>query len=509
MEANEKESLLEVQEYITALENCLSEYTGFTFSLATELSSNEPGTIDLGFSLNGPINYPYLIEFGERLVSEIIDILMESINKNEELDWEMFYKLKEKLSLSFIFGVTDNKKVEHKRLNFLRDLIFVGNKTYESAPANIGVIYCKTSYLNILKDRYNCEILILEDPINIRDFFIKEKPFLRIIDGETLNLIVNEEFLVIGLTRNISNNGGLSQHIIEDFNKARLEKNKKAVITFLLSTLDKLKQEDNLHYYDGLDIDKKEQIVEAVINAIKEGVLQTKFEDGVDLFELIYFRMENKRLSIYNKEDFIITCNNGEWKIKNYHLLQYIILQYAMLRTHIYLALEDHSKDSKIWANAVQGTNIIINTIESLAGTHSSSIIMFVSDRLNNPQVSYSLTEQEAKELLSVAPLKKRDIKNLYLEVIKNNGNHLNLMEVNEKFLSNICVVDGALVLDDTFNILSYGEVIDVSSRDTLGNTFGTGTNACEVASTDDLAIKVSEDGEIKVYLLGNSILNI
>ena len=514
MNTNIAEISEDVQRYIKALENFLSEYTGFSVELPLEASSESPGLVTTGFSLKRPINYPYFDQFADRLVAKILDILGE--NKIQEIDWEIFYTLKEKLSLSFIFGGINNAEEEFKRLSFIRDLIFVGSKTYESVPANIGVIYCDTNYLDTLKNRYNCELLLLKEPLNIKDFFIREKPFLRIIDGETLNLLVNEEFLVIGLTRNISNNESLSQQIIDEFNKGRLSKNKNAVLEFIEDSIDnKMKHTEvfkrlKLQPLEGINEKKVEEILEQVIGLLKGGVRQAKVSEDGESLDFIYFKMENAKLSIYNNEDFIITFMNGEWKMKNYHLLQYVILQHALIRTHIYLPLEDATKESEILSNAVKGMDILLNTIEKLASTHESSIVMFLTDYQGFEQVSYSLTEQDAKHLITNAPLKKREFDNLYLEVIKRDQHHLNLMEVNEKFLSNLCVVDGALVLDDTFNIISYGEVIDVSSKETLGSTFGTGTNACEVASSNNgLTIKVSEDGEIKVYMNGRNIMTI
>lgn len=503
----------EVKEYLLRLENILSDYIGNKVFLPIEEMS-ELGEIEIGLSIEGTVQYPYIEEFGYNLGTKIVNLLDESINKTKSLDWELFYNLKLKLSLSFIFGNLNDTKLDFRRVEFLNDLIEISSRTYESAPANIGILYCEETSLEML-DQYNIDIIKIQQNGKIKDFFEKEKPFLRLVDGESVNLLINDKFQVYGIIRSNKDELDLSKEIIKQFESYKLKRNLSAVKKYFVEIIDEQmeKTDEILTKYFGEDrnnkIEKSDEMLKFLFGFVKEKLSKAYSDIDSNEPQFIYFRAENAKVNVYNKEDFIISFDKGDWKLRNFHLLQYIILQYSLLRTQIFIGIEEDPTDSYIIKNALKCIETLIENIIFLSKNKISSIIMFASNRGKNDCWNNSLTEEEAIEILESAPLKKNDSEKLYIELIKRNGHHLNIAEVNSKFLGNLCAIDGALVLDDTFNILSFGEIIDVAVQKHDSNIYGTGTNACKVASEKDLAIKISEDGDIKVYLMGRNILTI
>ncbi|UDW08393.1 hypothetical protein FHP23_010550 [Bacillus cereus] len=503
----------EVEEYLSKFENILSDYIGNKVSLPIE-DISESGEITIGLRLGGLVQYPYIEEFADLLGIKIVNLLEESINKTESLDWEIFHKLKLKLSLSFIFGELNDTKVDFSRVEFLNDLIEISSRTYESTPANIGILYCEECSLEKL-EQYNIDIIKLQNNSKIKDFFEKEKPFLRLVDGESVNLLMNNKFEVYGIVRSNKEELDLSKEIIKQFENYKLKRNLSAVKEYFVGIIDEqivngsgILKEHIVETIGDHSV-KGDEILKAIFGLVKKGISKANIDIECTEPQFIYFRAENAKVNVYNKEDFNISFEKGDWKLRNFHLLQYIILQYSLLRTHVFVGLEKNPAQSNIIKNAFKCIEILIENITFLSKNKISSIIMFASNRGENDQWNASLTEKEAIEILESAPLKKSDSKKMYLELIKRNGHHLNIAEVNSKFLGNLCAIDGALVLDDIFNILSFGEIIDVAVQKHDANIYGTGTNACKVASEKDLAIKVSEDGDIKVYLMGKNLLTI
>ncbi len=88
--------------------------------------------------------------------------------------------------------------------------------------------------------------------------------------------------------------------------------------------------------------------------------------------------------------------------------------------------------------------------------------------------------------------------KDFYKKIVLHSEKTAKLTEIHFNFLDLITSIDGAIILDSSFNLLTFGELIklDRGSRD-----LGARTNAALSASKSAIAIKVSEDGEITMYV--------
>jgi len=72
-----------------------------------------------------------------------------------------------------------------------------------------------------------------------------------------------------------------------------------------------------------------------------------------------------------------------------------------------------------------------------------------------------------------------------------------------------LAALDGAVVISNQGILLAYGAVLDPKRRGRLGAEEGSRTKAAIGASYYGLAVKVSSDGDITVFLNGNSFITV
>lgn len=485
----------EVHEYSIALEEVLQQYTGLSLKFIEDDLHQKEGEIDLNISLYKPGNFPpYVKDFFGNVIDKVLDVLPERIKVKEDFDWEILSNIQELLSIQFIFGSNKDEKVSFKRKQFLNSLINVGHRTYEGSPANIGIIYADAQTIEILQEMYKFELIKFTEKVNLRDLFEQEKPLLKIVDGKAVNILVDKDFSIYGFARSNNESMDMAYLIEQDFIKIKL---KQVIGLMAKRLLDEYSKE--LKKFDYSDDTDKKEIISSFISLVEE--LDEKPNYNQEPLNMIYFKMKNSTLRIYNTELFEVSAVNGRWKIKNDYILYYILIWHFVKNTQIEFLSKEN--DEKI----LESVMILINSIQNLSVNNISSLIIFTPN-MNDKSTDYSINTEQANQLLESLPLKQKEIKHKYLEIIKSNEKHLNIKEINYQLLINICSVDGAVIFDPAFNILSYGEIIDIPSNPT--EVFGTGTNACKIASENGgLAIKVSEDGDIKVYSNGEMILTL
>ncbi|MHA4168015.1 MULTISPECIES: diadenylate cyclase [Bacillus cereus group] len=88
-------------------------------------------------------------------------------------------------------------------------------------------------------------------------------------------------------------------------------------------------------------------------------------------------------------------------------------------------------------------------------------------------------------------------------------GKSLNVENCDSFLFELISSIDGAVILDKNFNILSAGEMINSSGIKNEKSYRGARTLAAIAASQFGLAIKISEDGDILIFELGDEIVRI
>jgi len=135
--------------------------------------------------------------------------------------------------------------------------------------------------------------------------------------------------------------------------------------------------------------------------------------------------------------------------------------------------------------------------IKNISINGCSSIFVIILK--NGYKNQLSLTD--AQQILNNNSFKNNNLKRDFINVIHDNGYHLNIKDSDVYLVEAISAIDGAVVLDPYLNIISFGEIITVPKGIVYNDTFGTGTKAARYASRLGIAIKISEDGDINLFI--------
>lgn len=121
------------------------------------------------------------------------------------------------------------------------------------------------------------------------------------------------------------------------------------------------------------------------------------------------------------------------------------------------------------------------------------------------------MNEKEVEKLLKKTIFKLKKTKPEYKLVLSGEYDRTkNIEELDMHLLESIACVDGAVIMDTNYNILSFGEMIQPAKKSKESEiAFGARTNAGINASYYGISIKVSEDGDISVFKDENIILKI
>ena len=80
---------------------------------------------------------------------------------------------------------------------------------------------------------------------------------------------------------------------------------------------------------------------------------------------------------------------------------------------------------------------------------------------------------------------------------------------LSRSIVAELAAVDGAVVLNNRGEILAYGAVLDPKKKGRITRTEGSRTKAAVGASNYGLAVKVSSDGDITIYLNGSKFIRV
>ncbi len=75
--------------------------------------------------------------------------------------------------------------------------------------------------------------------------------------------------------------------------------------------------------------------------------------------------------------------------------------------------------------------------------------------------------------------------------------------------VAELAALDGAVVMANTGKILAYGAVLDPQRKGRLRAAEGSRTKAAIGASNYGLAVKISSDGDVTVYVGGKELIRI
>lgn len=428
---------------------------------------------------------------------------------------------------------------------FVDHLKDISTKTYETNPTQMGFIVLKesSSSLNFIDylQQLGIQYTPLASPSDL-EIFLCDKQTLKVVDSQSLCLVVDSNFSVIGLARKKKqepsvHNIMVNRYRVFDELYTKLITYKKFItsptissmneISTKVSSISKSLEELDLLIRSELKLENTKNIAEYIkslsleeiqrvkpklkmmyemaqefeINNKKRRTISSRVEESLEiagsLIELMkeelqfatyidYVFLRNRQIFWMADNEKMLTFSNGKWKLRSFFILKNILAHYAIKfqgNTHEVI------KNRKIDFCTPRVVELY-NRIQSLSNSNIGSLICVLEPSNSQKPTIY-------KEMIQGGKLSS----SRYRKIIQTQaGKQINILSCDPYLFSLIASLDGALILDRYFNIESFGEMInslpDVQTR----NYRGARTHAAISASQFGLAIKISEDGDITVF---------
>ncbi|RUA06001.1 MAG: hypothetical protein DSY38_05000 [Fusobacteria bacterium] len=429
-----------------------------------------------------------------------IDLILERYYENNN---DVFFTdLIEEFCQKFIAHMIKNKlTVTNNQINFMDNIKVVCNETYESKDSNLNILLFKNNN-NISKelDKIELDFIPFDTPKKIENI-LSEKLSLILLNGDNLILIVGEDFKCYG----VGINRGKTIFKERMIDQLRIENN-----LYLISFMSKLSK-DILELIDPVTIKEQQQnglaINEKKIQKLVE-YANEKMGSSKKLFKkrniwnevapYLYMEIKNKELKIFlqNSIDNYLSYHGGRWKLKSFHVLKFLIIENFYMDTLISSAINGKTSYENIIENIITNVDILISLIKDLLEMGKGALFVILKRTIKNDNIENIF-------------LGGTEGSSIYRKTILKNNQAIPLKEHNFKYLKLISKVDGAVTLDNEFNLLSFGRLVKLDTKNSSENIEGARTAAAISSSKYGLAIKVSEDKKITVWKNQIKILEI
>jgi len=482
----------DVDIFFQRLEEVMSELCGVDFTFHLRKNKME---IILDANANFSANLPFIQEnITHSILDRMIDIVTKSSEEDQRFDLKILQTISRDISLSFIFNnyINLNPDEQYRCIQIVNELKNISLKTYESKPVDIGVIYCKNDQSLEQLTSLNLDIIQLPEQRTISQFFLEEKPLLRLIDNKSLAVVVDSNFNISSLARKKPDGKGLSYVLESQFNKWAISDVQKSTYNYLYGSLGEV-----FSTFAIIDSGPRE-----VLSKLTE-ILQN--HEPVDCPNFTYFSIQNREMKIFTDQKFVISYAGGEWKLKHYNLM---LATFMILFTTTALKGTSDSEIEHVekkLQDLTRGLLKLTDIIQNISRNGSSSIFVVI---LKGKQ-SKLLSKGSAKQILIDNNFEKNNCDRNFLNAIYDDQHHIKINDADQYLVESIASVDGAVILDADLNIVSFGEIISIPSDVVYNDTFGTGTKAARYASSLGLAIKISEDGDISIFVSEKLLLKI
>lgn len=498
----------ELYKFLATLEDIVSEYVGFNVSFTVEETEEGGAVADAHVEFS--VGVPTIVQnIGNEILERIAFIIDRSINKYKKLDINVLHNLPRDLSLSFIFDNYLNLS-PWEQYNFIKtinDLRDIGLKTYENHPVDIGVVYCKDKKAMEEIESLDVDIITLSKKKTISQFFLEEKPLLKLIDNKSLAVIVDDNHIVSGIIRKKTGGKSLSYMFESKYNEWLINDFKNILFPLygeLIEAYNKKALETTSQDETEEDIEKYTEEMDLFIEKLRN---ITDIEKKKECPNYIYFSLENKVVNITTNQNFGITYSNGNWKLKHFNLMATSIMSLLFSNSIQKLRKTPIEECRMLIDNLEKGIANLLDIIKNISRNKNSSIFVIISK--NAHSTSLSLTENDAKQILKKNKFEEHNLTRDFSSIIRKEENHINISDADHYLIETISAVDGAVVIDQYLNIVSFGEIISVPEEEVYSDTFGTGTKAARYASNMGIAIKISEDGDIYIFSGAKLLLKI
>lgn len=500
---------------VNRLDELRSRFMGF--EIVTELIRTER---ENEYAVNSGTTFPRQIRtVNNKIVRDLLNAsnqVLENQLKTSEgvFNQNLFLTHIKETALSLVFESYDKaESVDKWRIiQFVEELSEIGSRTYESASVNLGILYfqegaeekARKSFINS-----DLEFLPFDTAEPFMKLFNGEKAFLKLIDNRSMALVMNETFAVIGVLRKKNNGKSISselEELIFTYNMNSVLEHVYGDFIDMLGELEVKVLREVKKQYPEFTRQNVTQIVEVYKELLLENIKGIQLSNQSRKYpEFVYISVDNNRVDFYTQSRMVVSLVNGIWKMRHYDLFVASILQRLMIKKLPYYAAISPKRFQTQMKRALDGYIRLFRTFIDLSRERTSSVYLII----DIPEILHGIGESKTARFLKETGFLHSERKRLSLFAIKKGKKNSNLIDLDPYLIKSMSAVDGAVVLDSNLNVLSFGEIISVSPGQSYKGTFGTGSTAAQFASKRGIAVKVSEDGDITLFIDEEKILKL
>ena len=386
-----------------------------------------------------------------------------------------------------------------KQKHFFDELKRLSGETYEGNDSSINILLFNKEK-NIEKDLENLNLeLIRGNKLELEDIF-NSKLTLKLLDGKNNILIMDNKLKIIGIAKNKKRNTVI---------KSQLSKNLKEIDNSLLKYFFYL-------YINSLikDDDKIKMEIEELNWVVEEDDIKEIFEAEEEILELdiknsykqyqkligdfILIEIENGVFNLYlnNSLDNYLSFSNSHWKYKSFYLFKFLIIE-RLYKERLIKYVDSNLQKHEYMEKVIDNINVISEILKNLIIVKKGALILILKEDIVDFEENIDMECIEKKLSKSFLLSKFSFESDIYKKIVLEEEKSLKVTDIHSNFLDLLLTIDGAVILDSSFNLLTFGELIKLDSE---GTDFGARTNAAISASSYAIAIKISEDGEVTMY---------
>lgn len=475
-------------EYFLEIKSVLEKFLGLKLDVPIEGTDDISADVELpSFMMGSGFN------FIEQMLEYSLSIIESNYNKGIP---HRFHNIIEQICCEFLHGDLSNVT------EFIDNLKELSVKTYENCTANLGIlVFGRSESILSTFEKLNIRYIPFSHEFKLNEMISTHKLALKLIDGESIIIICNNKYHVVGIAIQNKDSSNIKQklNLFLDENEKKIERI--FINSYFRSIFDQSNTEVNMQ--------KVAYETNTSINLVKEFTgfykLMELEQPQIHPQDWFYIEIYNQRVNLYvtNTPNNYLTIYNGMWKVKSYTILKFFIFEVLFLLNGKFILNALKTNNNYVFLDQIfDSINILVSSIKELSKTNRGSLFIILEDNNNDNIFVEEVEKQDISKLIpKTLLLKKLDLNNPLKNVIYNsNARTIKLNKFNSKLLELIAEIDGAVIFDSYFNLLSFGELINSSISKKNKGIEGSRSAAAIAASKFGIAIKVSEDGDVTIW---------
>ncbi|MGX7596816.1 hypothetical protein ACWNS2_16540 [Planococcus plakortidis] len=417
--------------------------------------------------------------------------------------------------------------------SFFEDIKSLSSLTYEQDHCKMGFILFTNKDEDIKGElaKLKLEFIKFDEVVPVKS--IKEnKQTIKLVDSLSLCYILNHNLEVVGLGKKIINGSSISALMANRFDVDDASSLRYNMYKYFVNSNDH-RQFNNAIQDFKAQINKLESEIKKLDPIVQSTLLKETERKSDELSEILASMLEQQRdhlqdqvngyheinsskrskanrniqyinfnagkIQWYKNDNLICDYQNGKWTIKNSELILQIISEYLM-RQYTFDGQITSRKFIETLNRIIPRVKILFDHLKSLSKNNIGALIIILKKSTKQNKTIF-------KDLLSKQSLSDSE----YIKIIRTTKNHpLNIYSCDKYLFESIASIDGSIILDKNFQILSYGEMVNNSIIDANSHQEkGARTAAALNSSVFGLSIKVSEDGDISIFEDGKSLIKL